>query len=55
MATLIAAFVILGVGLYAHHAQWKTSIVLLVCATLLVIGFGADLLIEPPPSRFDMN
>lgn len=55
MATIIAAFGILGVGLYAHHAQLKTRTVLLVCTALLALGVGTDFVIDQPPSRFDLN
>lgn len=55
MVTMIAVAAILGVGLYAHHARWKTQVVLLVCSAILALGFGLDLVIEPPPSRFDIK
>lgn len=55
MVTFIAVAAILGVGLYAHHAQWRTQIVLIVCTGILALGVGADLMFEQPPSRFDIN
>ncbi len=52
MATWIAVVIVFAIGFYAHYARLKSPLVFLACLVLLVIGFGIDLMVEQPPSRF---